>query len=398
MNIQLNIWFIIIGILIAVLIAVFTYFFIRSRFKLLSRKDYNQFYHIKESLDNEKAKLQDEISRLQYIVNQLKQNQHKNPENPYITGAIGSQNYNELIIEIENKQKTLELEKKGFQEKNKKLWELSSAIHKEKEKISILKKQVEFEHQQVTDSINYAKHIQGSLFPSEDYITSIFDAYFILFKPLNVVSGDFYWIKKNGDKIYVVAADCTGHGVPGAFMSMLGISSLNEIVGNRDDITPSEILELLREKVKFTLHQSQENVKTKDGMDMAICSIDTIENKITYSGANNSVFFIHNFELTELLPVKNPVAFFILEKPFENHVLDFKRGDHLFLFSDGYIDQFGGPENRKFYKKNFRKLLLDESKKGHGMSEIKDKLEKTLTDWMRDTRQIDDILVLGIQL
>ncbi len=273
-------------------------------------------------------------------------------------------------------------------------------------------------HLHITDSINYAYRIQEAVLPL-NILDKVFPNHFILFKPRDIVSGDFYWMKDFGQHVVVAAADCTGHGVPGAFMSMLGTAFLNEIVTRRNAKMPGQILNELRDKVKTSLKQNGADNKSQDGMDIAIYDINRETNTLHFAGANNPVFIIRNKKEKEieelggfnskklkinendtqiLYDIKGnhqPVSIYIKEKPFETISIPLQSGDCLYTFSDGYIDQFGGSKGQKFMTKAFKQLLLEISDKP--MSEQKDILNETIINWAgKEYEQVDDILVVGV--
>ena len=236
----------------------------------------------------------------------------------------------------------------------------------------------------------------------------------MLFKPKDIVSGDFYWIRQVKNFTIVVAADCTGHGVPGAFMSMLGISLLNEQVSSRRFDSAGEILGRLRKKLKETLKQEGRDMEQKDGMDLALAIIDNDSFEIQFAGAFNPLYIIRKktedlkqlpqdhptfesdkFFLIEIKGDRQPIAIHSQEKDFTTNIFQLQPEDTLYIFSDGYIDQFGGPENKKFMVKKFRKLLLEIQ--GNDLKKQKEILERTLIDWQGNNQQIDDIIVFGIR-
>ncbi|MCK4678995.1 MAG: serine/threonine-protein phosphatase, partial [Bacteroidales bacterium] len=196
--------------------------------------------------------------------------------------------------------------------------------------------------------------------------------------------------------LIIAAVDCTGHGVPGAFMSMLGTSFLNETVTKTKFDKPNEILERLRKKVKISLKQTGKDIEQRDGMDMALCILDLDNKEMQYAGAYNPLYLIRNGELIEYKADRQPVAIHYVEKEFTNHVIKLQEGDALYIFSDGFYDQLGGTKYKKFLSKNFKSLLLEINKKS--MEQQKDLLDKTLKEWMKDYEQIDDILVIGIRV
>ncbi len=262
----------------------------------------------------------------------------------------------------------------------------------------VVKQKVEIEekNEQITSSIKYAQRIQQALLPAKGYLDEHLSDHFVLFKPRDIVSGDFYWANKKNNHLVFVAADCTGHGVPGAFMSMLGISFLDEIVIKNDIITSDSILNELRSHVITALKQKGEANEAKDGMDMALCSLDLTNNTLEFSGANNPLYLIRGGELMESKADKMPVAIYAKMKPFQKDTFELRKGDTLYIFSDGYVDQFGGPDGRKFMKKNFKNLLIDIHNKP--MKEQHDILDETIKDWMNGEHQLDDMVVMGVKI
>jgi len=250
--------------------------------------------------------------------------------------------------------------------------------------------------QEITDSIHYASRIQTAILPPETFLDNL-DDHFILYKPRDIVSGDYYWMTQKDNKTIVVAADCTGHGVPGAFMSMLGISFLNEIVNKGESTEANEILNSLRANVVNSLHQTGEEGEQQDGMDLALCVIDNDRTKLWYAGAYNPLYLIRKGELTEIKPDKMPIGIHKEKsESFKNNVVPIQKGDALYMFSDGYVDQFGGPKAKKFMSKNFKELLISIHKKA--MNQQKEILDNTIEDWKGNVEQIDDILVMGLRV
>ena len=256
---------------------------------------------------------------------------------------------------------------------------------------------------EITDSIHYAYRIQNAVLPSLKNIEKKIPEYFILLKPRDIVSGDFYWLSDTGMKIIIVAADCTGHGVPGAVMSMLGITFLNKIVNEDKIIAANQILEELREDVIQSLKQTGREGEQKDGMDMALCVIDFENMIMEFAGAQNSLYFIRGNELIETKADRMPVAFYEQMSDFKSHKIPLKQGDCFYMFSDGYADQFGGPDGKKFKYKALKELLL--SIKEKTMAEQKELLDRNIQDWAtgpdkngRQYDQVDDILIVGIRI
>ena len=285
--------------------------------------------------------------------------------------------------------------------------ERTREVVEQKDEIAKQRDVVTYQKKEITDSIHYAETIQRAVLPEEKILKNYFEDYFILFRPKDIVSGDFYWMSfKNGHVIFS-AADCTGHGVPGAFMSMLGVSFLNKIVNESGIVQPSEILKYLRENIITALKQKGSFETSKDGMDIALCSVDISNMKLWFSGANNPLLLFRKtdsgYELIERKGDKMPVGFHSRMDNFTTNELDLQKGDTIYLFSDGYIDQFGGPDGRKFMKVNFKQMLLDNQ--SLDMASQKEAFNKTLEEWIKCpsknntiSGQIDDIIILGVRI
>jgi PAS domain S-box-containing protein len=258
------------------------------------------------------------------------------------------------------------------------------------------KTEIEEKNELILSSIQYAEKIQHAILPPEDLISGTFKSNFILYKPRDIVSGDFYWFTSKDNKALIAAADCTGHGVPGALMSMLGIAFLNEIVSKLEVLKASEILNHLRQYVINALHQSQEKLEGKDGMDIALCVFDFERMSLQYSGANNPVYVIREQELIILPADKMPIGISGEKRPFSNMDVPLRKGDMVYLFSDGFADQFGGSDDKKFLVKNFKQMLIDVS--DYALDKQKFLIEKRLLDWQGDYEQIDDIMIIGIRI
>jgi serine phosphatase RsbU (regulator of sigma subunit) len=224
--------------------------------------------------------------------------------------------------------------------------------------IEIQKGELELRDKNITDSLIYAQRIQEALLPSEIYFRKHFADSFILFRPKNIVSGDFYWIGERGEKIFVVAADCTGHGVPGALMSMIGLKLIEKTI-NEDNIeVPSQILAVLNKELEKTFSR-EKNIGTiiRDGMDIGLCVIDRQRKKLAYAGAFMPLYLIRNGSLTEIMSDKIIIGMNPDSQPYTDHEIDLLDNDIFYIFSDGYVDQFGGSENKKFMYRRFRYLL-----------------------------------------
>lgn len=278
---------------------------------------------------------------------------------------------------------------------------LNDEINEQKEEIETQRDRLFAQNEDITDSINYAQRIQSALLPPEKYIHELLNEVFILFKPRDIVSGDFYWVKQVNQYIIIAAADCIGHGVPGALVSMLGISYLNEIVQNRETTQANQVLNEMRRQIKHSLRQHGQPDESKDGINMALCVIDTKTRVMQYAGANNPLYLVQESngkpELKEIRADTMPVGYYSgKDKSFTNHTISMEIGDTFYIFSDGFADQMGGERNRKFMSKNFKELLLEIN--DQSMFEQKELLDRKLMKWMGDNSQIDDILVIGVRV
>jgi phosphoserine phosphatase RsbU/P len=290
------------------------------------------------------------------------------------------------------------LETYYLREQNRNLIEnLKEANQTLEEKVIERTKMIEAQKSEITASIQYARRIQNALLPRDEDFERAFPSYFVLSKPKDIVSGDYYWLGVKDDKIIISVADCTGHGVPGAFMSLLGVSFLNEIHNKSVTIRANEILNQLRDHVIKSLHQTGKSNEARDGMEIAICVIDKVKNKLQFSGAFRPLYLIRKGEIHEMNGDNMPIGLYEEEDiSFTNKEMQFERGDQVYLFTDGYIDQMGGDIRKPFRSHNFKKLLLDIH--NFPMSEQKEILEKNYNDWRGMNDQLDDILIVGIKI
>ncbi|MEA2043652.1 MAG: transporter substrate-binding domain-containing protein [Bacteroidota bacterium] len=297
------------------------------------------------------------------------------------------------ILEETVKDRTLEIREKNAElESSKEEIQAQSEIAiKQRDEISKKKKEIE-------DSILYAQRIQNAILPPKEFINKNLPDNFILFRPRDIVSGDFYWAAQNSKKTFIAAADCTGHGVPGAFMSMLGVSFLNEIVATSNaDINAGEILDKLRTKIIEALHQTGETHEAKDGMDISLCAVHNDSNKLDFAGAFNPLYLVRDNEIHVTDADRMPIGIYEYDqdkRKFKNNIIEIKKGDSVYMFSDGYPDQFGGKRGKKFMIGRFKKLIL----KINPLSteEQREYMDNTIIRWMEGTsEQIDDILVIG---
>lgn len=251
-------------------------------------------------------------------------------------------------------------------------------------------------NQEITDSINYAKRIQSALIPSEKEFNSFFKDSFVYFKPKDIVSGDFYWISQKDNRIFYVTADCTGHGVPGGFMTMLGMSFLDQIINEKEIWEPAEVLNILRDRIISTLKQTGVSGESKDGMDIVLCCIDKEKSTLQYSAANNSLYLFRNNEFIEYKPDKQPCGFYHELKPFTSHEIKLLEGDCIFTFTDGFADQFGGPKGKKFKYKKLEDLIV--SMQSKGFTEQRNELDAAFEGWRGSLEQIDDVCIIGVRV
>lgn len=260
------------------------------------------------------------------------------------------------------------------------------------------KEELSQQNKNITDSINYAKRIQEAMMPSEYLFTKLLPDSFILYKPKDIVSGDFYWIAERNNKVFVAAVDCTGHGVPGAFMSIIGFDLLRNITKDQGIEDPARILNLLNQGVTETFVKNIDNPEVKDGMDIAVCVIDKENYQIEYAGAFNPLLLIRNNEIVTIRGNRFAIGMAgkYSHSKFEKHIVPIKEGDVIYIFSDGYADQFGGAFGKKFKYSRFRQLLLTI----HGLPMKKQKafLNENILSWRGELEQVDDVLVIGFRI
>jgi len=264
------------------------------------------------------------------------------------------------------------------------------------ELIELQKFELELKDKNITDSLIYAQRIQEALLPSESYFRKHFSDSFILFKPKNIVSGDFYWIGEKGEKVFVVAADCTGHGVPGALMSMIGLKIIEKTI-NEDNIEiPSGILEVMNKGLEKTFSR-EKNIGTiiRDGMDIGLCVIDRKRKKLEYAGAFLPLYLIRDGNLVEISADKIIIGMNPEGLSYLDHDIDLLDDDIFYIFSDGYVDQFGGSENKKFMYRRFRYLLM--TIHNFPVNDQKAILEENIKSWMGNNEQVDDMMVIGFR-
>jgi serine phosphatase RsbU (regulator of sigma subunit) len=253
---------------------------------------------------------------------------------------------------------------------------------------------VDEKNKEITDSITYAKRIQTAILPAIDVIRKHLPNTFVYYQPKDIVAGDFYWFTKLNDKILIAAADCTGHGVPGAMVSVVCNNALNRAVNDFKLEDPALILDKTTQLVTAAFDKTDENVK--DGMDISLCAINLKDNSLSFSGAINSLFYIRDNQLVEVKGDKQPVGQYASVKPFTEHQVSLEKGDQLYLFTDGFQDQFGGDKGKKFMQRRFKELLLSIS--AISIDKQREALQKEFISWKGDLDQLDDICVIGIEI
>lgn len=394
MNINTYIIFFSILLTLAVIIAI--YFFVKYR------KLSNATFTLNElRLKRELKKTTDELERVQTLYTNSKK-ENENTNQPAQPNKQDSEAFRHILSEAESvmmERKKIEEEKLEVEKRNRKLWDMSLKIQKEKERIDFLKRDIEKKHISVTDSIHYARYIQLAVLPAVDVLGNWFKDYFIFWRPLEIVSGDFYWMKQSGDIVVFTVADCTGHGVPGAFMSLLGITFLNDICVNIDEKTmPSDILEALRANIITAMSRNIDGRNMDDGMDIALCIYNMKTKKVYFSGANNPMLLVRNGELSEYKAIRNPIGKYPVIKPFVTYEVDVMPGDWIYMFSDGFIDQFGEKSKRKLMGTKFRDMIKSLSVENSSGKDQENFLGEFLINWKGNFLQMDDILVGGYQI
>lgn len=347
-------------------------------------------------LQNELLSKEKQIQELQMAEQQAKDEAKKQAQMLiivilaiFLLGALG------IVImvlrQVQQKKKT-----------NKQLLENNQKIEQQKDEIEAQHDLAQKQKKRITDSIQYAQRIQRAVIPPEKLLDAYFEDHFVYYRPKDIVSGDFYWFTRKEHILVIAVADCTGHGVPGAFMSMLGVAYLNEIVNKLSankhisEFYPDRILNELREMVITSLHQTGNPEEPKDGMDIALCVFDFENKKLHYAGANNPLFIIRNNELIEYKADRMPVSYHQKKDvPFTNHTIDLHENDTFYMTSDGFIDQFGGEKGLKFMVKRFKNILLENHTKP--MEKQYEILNEKMVQWKGDKPQLDDMLVIGLR-
>ena len=277
-----------------------------------------------------------------------------------------------------------------------KVVERTAEVVKQKEEIEKQNEKISELYTEVTDSIKYAKRLQEAILPPDELVERTMPSAFVLYKPKDIVSGDFYWMDEKNGKVYFAAVDCTGHGVPGAFMSIVGYNALNNALSKYD--TPATILDSINKEISQTLHRNSSGSTTKDGMDLALCCYNPKTNELEYAGAFNPLYLIRDSTIEQIKADKFPIGSYFDEEPktYTNHVIQLQKNDYVYIFSDGYADQFGGPKGKKFMYKQFRDCLINLI--GKTMPNQREFLNDTIEQWKGPLEQVDDILVIGMHI
>ncbi|HEV7231097.1 MAG TPA: SpoIIE family protein phosphatase [Bacteroidia bacterium] len=278
-----------------------------------------------------------------------------------------------------------------------KVIERTEEVVRQKEEIERQSGKLEVLYKHVTDSIRYAKRLQDAILPPARFVKELLPDSFVLFKPKDIVSGDFYWLNKKSGRVLVAAVDCTGHGVPGAFMSLLGNNMLNQVVKENELLSAGDVLNKLNSLAAATISQKSEDGAIRDGMDLTLCILDYEKMTLDYAGANNPLYYFRDGKYNEVKADKFPIGYYSEEaKSFVSHRMDIRKGDIFYIFSDGYSDQFGGPKGKKFMVNQFRSMLA----RIHNlpMNEQKEILNQTIETWKGGLEQVDDILVIGFRI
>lgn len=306
-----------------------------------------------------------------------------------------SQKFNVMIEQLEELYTDLD---KKVKERTAQVVAQKEEIEAQRDELEKHRDQLAEQQKHIMDSINYAKRLQNAILPTPEYIKELFDEYFIFFQPKDIVSGDFYWFNKLNGKRYFSAIDCTGHGVPGAIVSMVGHNWLEYAVKDLKLERPMDILKALNVGVTETFKEKDEDGAVKDGMDIALCCVDYENMKLQFAGAYNPAIIVRNGEVIQLKGDKCPIGAFSRRSAtgYTHQEIDIFKGDMVYVFSDGYPDQFGGDDGRKFLIANFKKLLVEIHALPIAMQ--REKVEQTFFDWMKYESQLDDITVIGIRI
>lgn len=355
---------------------------------------YMQMYSdVKDSLYNEQnAKLVAEMQTKYETVKKEEENKALLIQNRFSTAKIQEQTKTQIglgLFLITAFIFSLFLYR-GNKQKQKK----NQIISQQKKVVELKSAELELKNREITDSISYAKRIQQAILPSKRLIKEYFVDVLIYYQPKDIVAGDFYWVEKKGDLILFAAADCTGHGVPGAMVSVICNNALNRALREFNLIEPGKLLDKTRELVIEQFEKSDENVM--DGMDISLCVLNNKTLELMWAGANNPLWLWKNQQLIEIKADKQPIGKYVKSSPFTTHTFQLQKGDSIYIFSDGYADQFGGTSGKKFKYKELKKILVANAH--FSMNEQKLVLQTCIKNWMKNLEQVDDILVVGVRV
>ena len=341
-------------------------------------------YEKKSAADSIKAQEQQKVLDAQIIAQEAQLAQEKTIKYS-LFGGLGLVALFSLFVT--NRLKITRKQKEEIEIKNVELNERNIEIANQKEI-------VEDKNKQVIDSINYAERIQSAILPPIALIKEILPESFVLYKPKDIVAGDFYWLEQSGNDVFFAAADCTGHGVPGAMMSVMCSNALTKCVNELRLGKPSDILDATTNIIEGTFERSEQLVL--DGMDLALCKLNLSTNVLEYAGANNPLWVVRDEEILETKADKQPIGLYDYRTPYSNHVIELKKGDCIYIFSDGFVDQFGGARGKKFKAKPFKQLLL--LVQNEPMDKQKELINQSFEDWMGAIEQVDDVCIIGVKI
>ncbi|MDY0199532.1 MAG: two-component regulator propeller domain-containing protein [Tenuifilaceae bacterium] len=377
-------------VLISLFFASFILAFIRFREANLVKAKIK----LEELVKERTAEISDQSEELKMQSEFLK---HANEEISATSTALADQNK-----QFKQKNEEITIKNKELEEQKNSLANIAWELQDKNEEITAQRNEIERQKKEITDSILYAYRIQQAVLPTQDQVKDLFSDFFVFNRPKSIVSGDFYWATRVGNYRVVAVVDCTGHGVPGGFMSMLGVLMLNEVVLLRGIIDPAKALNQLRQGIISVLHQKGEFTDAADGMDLSLCIIDDTDNTLTYSGANSSMAIFeplsstNNESLTVVRSDRMPIAYHPLMKSFSNQKFSLSGDSVIFLFTDGVIDQFGGAKNKKFQHQRLMDFILENKDLPLETQGIV--LEQTFDHWKGSTYQVDDVLVMGLKV
>ena len=356
----------------------------------VSNKYYTMYAHIKDSVFNEDMQNTIHEMSIKY------ESEKKETENQLLT--LENENKNQLIY-FAFGGCVLLIGLLFFIFRGYRLKQKANISLEEKNKIiNTQKKIVDEQHKDIKDSITYSQRIQNAILPPKNFWENLLPNSFILYLPKDILSGDFYWIAETTDYTYVATADCTGHGVPGALISVVNYNLLNKAVLEKNLVTPSEILDAVNIWLTESLHQSYGESDVKDGMDVTLIAISKHSNEMLFAGANNPIYIVSDGELKRIKGDKFPVGAFLEDqiKKFTTHKIQVKTGDCIYLFSDGFADQFGGKAGKKYKYAQFQEKLVKISKMA--IKEQKEVIGNEFNDWKGSHEQVDDVLLVGIKI